>query len=170
MSKIIALTRGFEAIVDDEDYDMLIAMGKWCTNGNRGNIYAVRNEKRNGKKIIIGMHRIIMNEPNGLCIDHINGDALDNRKSNLRICSHAENIRNGKKGKNCSSSYKGVGWFKLRKKWRARIMIDYKDKHLGLFSNEIDAAKAYDEAARELHGEFARLNFPKKIKCVSATH
>jgi hypothetical protein len=94
-------------------------------------------------------------------VDHKNGDKLDNRRENLRICTIAENIRNSKtstkKGK--TSRYKGVYWVGRIKKWVARIHVDRKGLHVGVFTDEAEAARAYDVAARQHFGEFARTNF-----------
>jgi HNH endonuclease len=93
-------------------------------------------------------------------IDHINGDCLDNRRENLRKATRSQNMANQPKiGGTWSSHYKGVTWFKQRQKWRAQIKIEGRNHHLGLFINEDDAAKAYDEAAFQAFGEFAHLNF-----------
>ena len=153
MSKIIALTQGKEAIVDDEDYKEL-SRHKWCYDGE----YASgRTAFSNHKKI--RMHQEIMRTPHGMYTDHINGDKLDNRRENLRICSNSENIQNQKIRKNNTSGYKGVTWDKQHQKWCAQIKINYKHYHLGLFENPVDAAKAHDKAARKYCGEFAHLNF-----------
>jgi hypothetical protein len=151
--RTIPLTQGKQVMVDDEDYESLIRW-KWCY----ANATAVRGLGPRGKQRLIYMHRQIMDPPEELYIDHINGDRLDNRRSNLRICTHAENQRN-RKATVGSSKYKGVGFFKRDRKWAARIRFNSKLIHLGYFDNEIDAAKAHDKAARELHGEFARTNF-----------
>ncbi len=96
----------------------------------------------------------------GYCVDHINGDGLDNRKDNLRIVTIAENNYNKRKSKNVrSSQYKGVSIDKRTNRWRAIIYYKYRKINLGMFGDEIDAARAYDEAANELFGEFAKLNF-----------
>lgn len=97
-------------------------------------------------------------------LDHIDGNKLNNDINNLRKATNQENQRNRKKNKsyNCkptSSKYKGVGWHKYIKKWRARIAINGKDEHLGYFKSEIDAAMAYDKVAIEEFGEFAKVNF-----------
>ena len=87
------------------------------------------------------------------------GDGLNNQKANLRICTRSQNKMNGKSYKNSSSKYKGIWWVKKNKKWRVRIRLNNKTIHLGYFKDETEAAKAYDSKAKELFGEFARLNF-----------
>lgn len=109
----------------------------------------------------MSMHRFIMDAPKGQQVDHINGNKLDNRKSNLRICSHSENLRNQRKPKDNKSGFKGVSWHKGAKRWCAEIRSNGKRHHLGYFDTAEDAAKAYDIAATLIHGDYARLNFPK---------
>jgi len=157
MSKRIPLTQGKFAIVDDEDYERLSRF-KWYTGKSRNTFYAVRSVKIMGKWITRKMDRDILNVPIGFQVDHINRNGLDNRKVNLRTCTLAQNVRNRKTPKH-SSKYKGVSWFKITKKWRAYIYPNNKFISLGYFMNEIDAAKAYDNKAKELFGEFACLNF-----------
>ena len=98
-----------------------------------------------------------------LIIDHKNGDGRDNRVANLRLATYAQNSQNRKKvSKKCGSKYKGVTFSKKLKKWRAQICFNGIKKHLGYYEDEVAAAKAYDCAALKYHGEFAKLNFPKK--------
>ena len=107
----------------------------------------------------VKLHRYIMDFPTGKDIDHINHDKLDNRKSNLRICSHKQNARNTKKMiKETSSIYKGVSFRSNYNNWRSFIKTNEKQIHLGIFENEIDAAIAYNNKALELFGEYANLN------------
>lgn len=143
--KEIQLLNGRMAIVDDEDYEMLIKH-RWsfCKTG-----YAMRATT---------MHREIMNGPMGMSVDHINGNGLDNRKENLRICTHSQNRKNQKISTGYTSPYKGVSRLTGSKKWRTVIMVNYKSVHIGVFDDEEDAAYAYNKAALEYFGEFARLN------------
>lgn len=153
MSKIIPLTRGIEAIIDDEDYEYL-NQWKWCAHKEG---YAVRSaSKQNGKREYIRMHRLIMNAKKGQIIDHINCNKVDNRKENLRFCTDMQNSQNQKKRKGLTSLYKGVDLF--RGKYRAFIRVNKKQIYLGTFENEEAAAEAYNNAAINYHGEFARIN------------
>ncbi|MEN6578328.1 MAG: HNH endonuclease [Phycisphaerales bacterium] len=154
--RFIPLTRGKFAIVDAGDYEWL-SKYRWCTLGPGEHPYACRRE--NGKTIY--MHRQIMQPPEGMCVDHIEGFTLDNRRANLRICTPAENMRN-RRG-NCGRDLpKGVTYQRHCNKYRAGIAIDGKPMHIGYYDDPIEAAKAYDRKALELFGEFARLNFPEE--------
>ena len=147
----IKLTQGKLAIIDAEDYEKLSRV-KWQFN----NGYAVKSVRVGKKFKTLMMHREILNAPEGLEIDHKNGNRLDNRKSNLRFCTRSENICNISALPNKSSPYKGVTWHKVSKKWQARVKKNGKSYFLGLFHNECDAAQAYVEKAKELHYEFFR--------------
>ena len=160
MTKIITLTQGQETIVDDDDYDEL-TKHKWYSNWNQGtrSFYARRKlGSKNGKQKTIMMHRIILGAQPGQEIDHRNHHTLDNRKCNLRICTCQDNNHNAKKRIDNISGFKGVS---LRKtgKWNAYIRVNGKTLHLGNFDEKVDAAKAYDEAAKKYFGEFAKTNF-----------
>lgn len=106
----------------------------------------------------LSIHRLVMGEPKGMAVDHIDGNILDNRKNNLRICTLAENSRNFKLSKANKSGYRGVSWRKTHNAWSVAIRFDGKVYWLGLFKDKINAAKAYNKAAKEKFGEFARLN------------
>lgn len=144
------------ALVDYEDYEYLNEL-KWHIYKNGNHLYAKSSFYVNKKQKNILMHRLIL-EPNGKCIDHINGNGLDNRKCNLRICERHQNALNRKKNINNSSGFKGVSWFKAAKKWRAQIQYKKIVYYLGSYEKRIDAARAYNEAAIKFHGEFANLN------------
>jgi len=108
------------------------------------------------------MHQEIIEVPEGMVIDHVNRDGMDNRRANLRAATHSQNMCNRKKAARASySKYKGVSWRKKTGNWQVRIKFKKKGIHLGTFSSEIDTAKSYDRAARKYHGEFASLNFPE---------
>ena len=156
--KKIKLTRGKHAIVDDADFEDLVDY-PWVSTDNplAHSWYAVRYEMRQGKQIAIKMHRQILDVPAGCMVDHVNKDGLDNRKSNLRICTHQQNMCNRRQHKHSSAPYKGIGMDKG--KWRARITTNNKRVSLGSFSDPMEAALAYDRAAVRYHGEFASTNF-----------
>jgi len=166
--RTIELTQGQVALVNDEDYGGLNQF-KWFAvwSPNTKSFYAERHSKTvNGKRHTISMAREVLGLQKGdkRQADHINHDTLDNRRCNLRICTHQQNGMNRRKrrphaGKKCSSRYSGVCWDKRAKKWRAYIRHNGKRIYLGYFTSEIEAAKAYDKKAKELFGEFANLNF-----------
>lgn len=150
---------GLFALVDDEDFP-LVAGYRWHPFKNRRNFYAIANTRKpDGTLTTVKLHRLIL--PDAKIIDHINHDGLDNRRENLREATNSQNNANQQKMLGTSSGFKGVYWHKQADKWRAQIMFNRKYKHLGLFASEIEAAHAYDNAARELFGEFAHLNFPE---------
>lgn len=160
--KQIKLTQGKVAIVDNEDFERLNKY-KWYANYMHKYWYVVRNIKKNkGKQKTEFMHRVIMNVPDYLEIDHINHNGLDNRRCNLRVCTRSENNMNRRPRKGTSSYYKGVCWDKRSKKWIVRIQSNKKCIYLGCFNNEIVAAHFYDMKAKKLFGEFAYLNFKEK--------
>lgn len=152
-TKLIPLTQGKHAIVDAADYEWL-AQWKWSADKARDTYYA--RTRINGHHM--RLHRLLLGDPKSMQIDHINGNPLDNRRCNLRICLNKENSRNCKKRGNRSSKYKGVSWWKRNSCWRVQITVDYVNYHIGYFPTEITAAKAYNAAALEHFGEFARLN------------
>jgi len=161
MMKQIQLTQGKVAIVDDEDYERL-NKHKWYANKGHDTFYAVRNSPRlNGKQTHIFMHRVILGLELGDTrqVDHKNRNSLDNWRDNLRTCNGTQNKQNGNPYRNGSSAFKGVTWEMRERKWRARIKLNGKLKHLGYFDSEIEAAIAYDEAARKYFNQFAYTNY-----------
>ena len=147
---------GKYALVDDEDYQYF-TQWSWFLDFSG---YATRDTNSRGR---FRMHRVIMQPPNGLQVDHINGNKLDNRKANLRLATHAQNGMNRSKSLNKTSVYKGVHYRKERGCWRVMIQKDNKVYFIGSFATEHHAAMAYDIWAKELFGEFAKLNFPDAI-------
>jgi len=156
----IPLTQGKYAIVDPEDFTRL-NKHKWHANKAKNTYYAVRRiHIARSKWKHIKMHREILRPPAHLYVDHINHNGLDNRKANLRPATCRQNSYNRIHfRKNPSSKYKGVSFKKRTKKWTAQIRYNGKTKFIGSYENEIEAAKAYDKAAKKHHGEFAVLNF-----------
>lgn len=154
MTKSIELTNGYETIVDDDDYSWL-TQWTWraCVSRWQRHIYVVRSGDE------MRMHRLITNTPKGMMVDHANGDGLDNRRANLRVCSAIENQRNKRKRIGVSSSiFKGVSWDRQCHRWRVQIMVEGRNKSIGRFATEAEAAVAYNDAATVLFGEFALLN------------
>lgn len=138
-------------LVDDEDYHLL--------SRHRWNYNVLENRAQTWiKGVTIGPGRLIVPVDKYHEIDHINGNPLDNRKINLRICTRVQNEANKPPGRNNTSGYKGVHWEKRLKKWRVKIKENKKIIHLGLFEKKEVAAQAYNEAAKRIHGEFAWLN------------
>jgi len=163
--KELKLTRGKVALVDDEDFYWL-SQWNWQAVSTKGTWYAVRQKKkgalRNTDNFQTFLHRVIMRVSNSeIFVDHKDHDGLNNTKSNLRLCSKSENDRNSRKStkRATTSRYLGVAWKKDKGKWRVDICKNRERTFVGYFTNEEDAAKAYDEAANKLFGEFANLNF-----------
>jgi hypothetical protein len=160
----IYLGEGEFTIVDPDVYYRLGSF-KWCAaGGDDGKMYAARILRKTicGRIKTMYLHREIMDPPKGLLVDHKNRNPLDNLRSNLRLATASQNMQNVSKMKNTSSRFFGVCFHKRRNKWVASICFEGKKIWLGYFDNEIDAARAYDEAAKKYHKDFARLNFPEE--------
>lgn len=156
MSKLIPLTQGQFAIVDDEDYQELMKY-RWYAHYDKSSkgYYAGRGDYSGEKRKDIKMHRQIINTPTGTYTDHINHNTLDNRKCNLRPCTHSQNHMNQRKRSNNTSGITGVHWEKKASKWTARIVINQKLIHLGYFSDINEAAEVRRKAEIKYFGEFA---------------
>lgn len=160
--KAISLTQGKSTIVDD-DAPAWIFDVKWYAQRARHNFYAVREMLCiDGKRRAIRLHRIIVRAPQGLEVDHIDGDGLNNLRANLRICNNIENQHGyQRKPANTSSEFRGVCWHKATGKWLAQIQHNCHRLHIGLFDDEVEAARAFDTKARELGWPESGLNFPR---------
>ncbi|UCD51674.1 MAG: HNH endonuclease [Phycisphaerales bacterium] len=155
--RYIALTKSGFAIVDAADFEWLNQY-KWQATCNGTKFYATTKNRRAGN---IWMHRLIMNAPKGMVVDHINGNGLDNRRCNLRICTRQQNAYNSRRSQG-TSQYKGFHFEKATGAWRATITCQGEYYNLGLYDSEVEAARAYDRKAIELFGEYAYLNFPEE--------
>lgn len=160
---LIHLTRCQVAFIDNRDFPK-VSHANWFALKTRSGFYAATTGRSNGKQVILLMHRLIMDAPVGVEVDHKDGNGLNNQRNNLRLCSHAQNQHNARIYKiKKSSRYKGVCYSsrsrrRSPKRWRASIAVDGKAKHIGWFLTEDEAAEAYNRSASRFYGEFARLN------------
>jgi hypothetical protein len=152
----VPIIGGENVLVDPEDEHLLEGAYIWRRKKDWSRTGPDYVHVRKGR-----LHRVIMDCPDGMTVDHINGDTMDNRRCNLRIATQSQNQMNRGSCRGSSSRYKGVSHHKLTGKFTAQIRVDGKKRHLGLFASEEDAAKAYDDAAIEAFGEFARPNLPR---------
>lgn len=161
MTATIPLTRGYEALVDDIDADLGNLRWHALVKGNT--VYAARNKKRPG---VLHLHRIVLERVlarplnDTEMVDHINGNGLDNRRVNLRLATHSENLRNQRRSRDNTSGVKGVTWHKRYGKWYAQICCNGRRHSLGYFTSLEDATRAYETAALNLFGEFASKGAP----------
>lgn len=155
----IPLTRGMKALVSIEDLPV-VSPFKWQARGvvGSGSFRAISNRLVDGSMKPLHMSRLILQAPVELVVDHISGDTLDNRRTNLRLCTLSQNSRNKRKKQGTSSRYKGVTFHKQSGKWAAVLKSSGKNFNLGLFKTQEEAAVAYDNAAKTHFGEFARTN------------
>lgn len=155
--KSLPLSRGLTAWVNDEDYERLSTFKWYATTSARSNTYAARNVKHSdGRRTVVLLHREVLEAGQGVVVDHTDGDGLNNTRANLRVVVGNGNKHNVRRHVDNASGFKGVSAF--GRKWRAQICCDRRTRHLGLFDTPEAAARAYDVASRELHGEFAKTN------------
>lgn len=159
----ILLSRGKEAICDIIDFD-LVSGHNWCAQKGRRTFYALTNVRTNGGQASVMIHRMILNPSNSrVQVDHVDGNGLNNRRNNLRLCSSSGNNKNRRLNINSSSGFKGVSWHKSTKKWQAYIKLNDKQIYLGSFAAKESAALAYNKAAKEFHHVYAKLNNVKEV-------
>ena len=158
----VPLTQGYEAIIDAADVP-LVEGWNWSVQINKrkdgtiGQIYSKRNYWVGCNCKRVAMHNVLMPAPIGYCVDHMDGNGLNNRRSNLRIATHSENMKNRKLQINNTSGVKGVTWHKSRQKWQASIRSDGVVKYLAWTDCLQEAERAYEIASQSLHGEFGRV-------------
>lgn len=149
----------YEILIDNEDWDKIKDIRLRILKQDNDKFRVAGRLK--GSKKTFYLHRFIMNASINDQVDHIDGNPLNNKKENLRICSNKENSKSQSIRKRNTSGYKGVTWDKQRSKWKAQITINYKHKSLGFFNSKEDAALCYNEGAIKYFGEFALLNIIK---------
>jgi hypothetical protein len=155
----IPLTKGFLATIDDADVGF--AMVRWhAARCGEGLFYAARRTVVGGKSTAVYLHREILKAPPGMDVDHINGNTLDNRRENLRLATRSENNCNARRRRNREPGRKGISQDKRDGRWSAYVNINGRRTALGRFATAEEASRARDEAARRIHGEFARVNSP----------
>lgn len=156
-------TYGTHVVLYDEQDAHKVEPWSWSLFKGHNTYYAARRTPRPNRKTIL-MHREVTDCPKGMMVDHINRNGLDNRRANLRVCTMSENMMNRTKTKQNSTGYKGVYHTDDSKvnPYKAKIQKDKKVYCIGRYSTAKEAARAYDAKAKELFGEFAKLNFPDK--------
>lgn len=158
----IALSNGLIALIDDTDFDKVRAHSWSASRTSSTRVYAAYKTVKNGKGVTVYMHRAILGAPKGMEVDHINGNGLDNRRSNLRLVTRRQNTINARLSIRNTTGFRGVSPARRPGRYVATIHVNRTKRHLGTFPNPTEAAVAYDAAAREHFGEFARLNFPER--------
>lgn len=147
------------ALVDDQDYELASKYSWWVSaDGHVRTTLYLGGGRAHARHKLLGLHQLIMNAPPGMVVDHKHGNPLDNRRSELRVCTNQQNGHNRRAGRNNTSGYKGVSFHKATGKWQASIRREWRSVHLGVFNTAEEAARAYNEAAIDYHGEFAHVN------------
>lgn len=159
----IKLTQGKYAIVDAEDYERLNAYKWHCTHYGYAKRAVSNKSGKGGRQGAVYMHRVVCPAPEGMIVDHINRNSLDNRRANLRAATQKQNVWNRKfVRKGGKTRYNGIRWDHNKGKWQVRLTINGRRASFGYYADETEAAKAYDRVAKEYRGEYASLNFPKE--------
>lgn len=153
---LVTLRGGIQSLIDKDD---LPVIERYVHHFNKRHGYACCNVGPNGHTHPVPFHKMIINAPKGMYIDHINGNRLDNRRCNLRLVTPSMSRVNSAPKRNSKSGYKGVVWHNQMKRWGAQIGVYGKVETLGWFDDPADAARAYDAKAKEIYGEYARQNF-----------
>mgnify|MGYP003383480200 CR=1 FL=1 len=150
----VTLTQGYEAVINASDAP-LVAGWNWYAIKDGNTVYAQRSRPA-GERRIVRMHRVLMGDPDGLLVDHRDGDGLNNIRSNLRLATCQQNVHNARISKSNTSGFKGVSWRKTNGKWHAQIRLNGRQRNLGYFQTPEAAHDAYCKASSSLHGEFGR--------------
>lgn len=152
----VPLTRGKYALIDSADA-AYVGQWNWCAwVGRDRKWYAVRTEHHGARSRTVRMHRVLLGDPPvEMDVDHRNGDSLNNRRSNIRLATRAQNAMNQRRSRVNTSGYKGVSWYARHGQWGVRIVVGGRTHFLGLYRDPAEAHAAYCEAAVRLHGEFA---------------
>lgn len=162
MSRLIVLSGGKSALVDDCDFPALCGF-RWHAFKNGRAWYAARTDRSGGRKRTIYMHRQILGVSGSEHVDHVDGDGLNNTRENIRLCTRQQNHWNVRSFRG-SSKFKGVAFHKKSRRWQAYISFNDSQIHIGLFGSELAAASAYDAKAIQLFGRFAKPNFPNALE------
>jgi hypothetical protein len=153
----IALTKGYEAVIDAADVPLVEGWNWYAQPGGR-TVYAASKGAACGRRCRVFLHRLLLGEPLDVFVDHVNSDGLDNRRANLRLASASQNQHNKAMQNNNTSGFKGVTWKANKRQWVARISCGGKSKHLGYFDTPEAAHFAYASASAAIHGEFGRVS------------
>jgi hypothetical protein len=151
----VPLTKDYEAVIDAADLPLVDCLN-WSADVDRSVVYAKRTDCSGPRRRTVMMHRVLMGDPSGVEIDHVDGDGLNNRRSNLRWATDQQNAHNRRISSLNTSGFKGVYWDKARGAWRATITLNCVRRHLGYFDTPEAAHAAYVKASASLHGEFGR--------------
>jgi hypothetical protein len=153
----VPLTKGLEAVIDASDVDLVEGF-KWFARIKKGaTSYAVRRATdSDGRNLDVYMHRVIAQTPTEFDTDHVDGNGLNNRRSNLRYATKSQNMHNMRKRRDNTSGFKGVSWHKSSEKWMARIRLNGEQHHIGSFTTLQAAHEAYSQVSSRMHGEYAR--------------